>query len=445
MSDAVRKRRFRPLRRLAALTCVLGLLMAGWFGFWRVHLKRFEVVAPGVLYRSAQPSQYGLEHLVQWHDVKTVLCLRREDAPLRAGIWDAGEPDGLRESKFVRDIGAAYLHWPMGGEAYWPWLGPAEFEQFFELFDDPDRLPVAIHCVGGRHRTGTIAALYRLEFDRWPVDRALDEMYGFDFGDPVPIQEHNLRTYWPRPLPTEEERSAMFQCFHKLGVEEDLNDYEDLVRGLRRKLRAGDAAARQAAVQFVREGGPFALELAYRLLDSADDPLAAAAREAAAGVLAREDAAPQQTTLAAALIADFGDAEQQARLLSLLTDEPRTGTPSPRYAAAVVGVTNRYSENRIPYLRPLLDDLRFRPEPQATYRRDGRITPYRYCDTAVARLASITNENNIYAPSLWDTGRQFALQWFAEHPSAGQLTTLRRTRAFYLAMPAAEDRDDYRR
>lgn len=442
MPDADRKRRFRLARRLAALGCLAGLLVAAWFGFWRFHLKRFEVVAPGVLYRSAQPSQYGIEHLIEWHGVNTVLCLRRDDDPLTAGLFDAGEADGPLESELVREMGATYLHWPMGGEAYWPWLGPDEFESFFELFDDPRRLPVAIHCVGGRHRTGTIAALYRLEYDRWPIERTLEEMYAFDFGDPVPIQEHNLRTYWPRPRPSDGEWQALRAFF---GKAVDPEHFDDFVRSLRQKLQEHDEGIEDSSMQFVRTRQPFSLELALRLIDDPQNPLAVAACVAAAETLASEDSSAQQWSAAAALVADYGTADQQAKLLAILTEEPRTGTPSPRYAAVVVGVTNRFTENRIPFLRPLLDDLRFRPEPQAVHRREGRITPYRYCDTAVAVLASITNENNIYAPSLWEPGRQFALQWFAEHPDAQQLTTLRKSRSFFLAMPAAEDRDDYRR
>lgn len=45
------------------------------------------------------------------------------------------------------------------------------------------RGPVLIHCWKGSDRTGVVSALYRMVFQGWPADRAIDEMknggYGF--------------------------------------------------------------------------------------------------------------------------------------------------------------------------------------------------------------------------------------------------------------------------
>jgi hypothetical protein len=224
-------------------------------------------------------------------------------------------------------------------------------------------------------------------------------------------------------------------------VLQDDADYESLVRSLRR----GDSGSTLGLVAtYNHERRPFALQLAQRIVDASDHPLAKATSELAEEVLDREQASHEEWAVAAAVLADFGDEEQQAKLLAILENEPRTGLPTPRYQAVVVGVTNRYTENRAAFLRPLLGDLRFRPEPEAVYECDGRLAAYRYCDTAVARLATITNQNNIYAPSLWDAGRQFALEWFAEHPEAQRPATLRKTRTYYLVREGLQDRDDYR-
>ena len=59
----------------------------------------------------------------------------------------------------------------MGKEWCWPWFTPWQFDEFFKLLDDPANLPLAVHCMGGRHRTGTFSALYRLEYDGWPIER----------------------------------------------------------------------------------------------------------------------------------------------------------------------------------------------------------------------------------------------------------------------------------
>ncbi len=72
-----------------------------------------------------------------------------------------------------------------GARSVLAWVSPWQFEEFYRLFDNPDNFPIAIHCVSGRHRTGTIAALFRLEYDRWSIDHVLSEMYSFSFGPPI--------------------------------------------------------------------------------------------------------------------------------------------------------------------------------------------------------------------------------------------------------------------
>jgi protein tyrosine/serine phosphatase len=65
----------------------------------------------------------------------------------------------------------------------------AAVQQFLKLVNDPANQPVYVHCQGGRHRTGTMTAVYRITKDGWPADRAYGEMkqYGFEtlLGHPV--------------------------------------------------------------------------------------------------------------------------------------------------------------------------------------------------------------------------------------------------------------------
>ena len=163
--------RRRVARCALALVVVLTAIWSAYHLLWRQHVKRFAVVRPGVLYRVAQPSELGIRYLVERYGVKTILNLRLEDDHLHRGVLALGVPSGDVESRFVADLGVKSVQWPMGREACWPWMTPWQFEEFFRLFDDPANLPVAVHCVSGRHRTGTIAALFRLEYDRWPIDR----------------------------------------------------------------------------------------------------------------------------------------------------------------------------------------------------------------------------------------------------------------------------------
>jgi tyrosine-protein phosphatase SIW14 len=409
---------------------------------WGFHLKRFAVVEEGALYRCAQPTERGLGLLVRRYGVKTVACLRRENAQLRHSVLDLDDPSGAVEGEAVAALGARPLHWPMGGEAYWPWFGPQQFEDFFELMDDPANFPVAVHCIGGRHRTGTFVALYRIEYQRWTAEDALREMLSFEFGEPVPVQEHNLRTYLPRARPGPVEWAALNTAL--AGVLDQPGDYATFIRQLR-QARLQPAVAR-AIDAYVRTAQPFSLCLAQRLIDQPSDGLATIACGQAAACLRDLEASPQDWAIAASLVADFGEPQQQRELLELLTSEPRSSAPTPRYQAIVCGVTNRYSDNRLAFLRPILDDERPRGEPDAVHQVGGRVQPYRYCDTAVARLCAIVDRYGVIGPSAWEQSRRQFCQWFADHPEACRPCRLGECRLDLPREPAtsSRDQDDYR-
>ena len=400
------------LRGLLLVALAAGLAWFGHYRYWRQNLRRFEVVRPGVLYRSGQPSRRGMQNLVEDYGLKTILCLRREEPRLRLGMFfEIGEPGGGEEGEEAAALGVRYQRWPLGNEVYWPWLTGPQLEKFYRLFDDPSNFPVLIHCAEGRHRTGTFVALFRMEYDRWDAERALAEMYSFDFGPPRLIQEHNLRTYLPRPLPEPDDWAELRSGFRGVFPEGPPADYRELAG----RLRAGkDRPDVQTALDaYLAAERPFALCLAEWLIDAPDDPLAPVAAEAAGRCFDRSEAELRDWAAAAALIADFGTPAQQQQLLALLEAEPGAGAVTPRYRAVVSGVTNRYRRNRIAYLRPLLDDHRRRPERAAAN--------YRYADTAVARLTSILDQNFLdhakqFDRPVWDRAAEAAQKWFTEHP-----------------------------
>jgi hypothetical protein len=402
---------------LLVILCACGVGI--YYAHWHYHLKRYQAVRPGVLYRSAQPTELGLSHLFDKRKIKTVIVMRREDAALERGLFDPGEPSGALESQYVKAQGATFLHWPIGKRAGWAWPDPQIFESFFQIMDDPSQHPVYIHCVGGRHRTGSLSALYRLEYDRWPVERAIEEMYSFDFGPQAQIQELNLRTYLPRPLPESLEWKELKGALAPHLTYANPRDFAHLVRGIH--SQRGQADLEAALLAYLDEQRPFALQLMQWVILEPGDPLAERATEMAASVLEREKFNPTLISTAAILIADFGRASQQQELLDLLANSSQTEKPSERYEALVSGVTNRYTPNRIPYLKPLLEDER------------RRITPacarYRYCDIASARLSVIVNEDLVEQPaprnvSIWDNGRTLAQQWFRQHEYDVRLGTL---------------------
>jgi len=57
-----------------------------------------------------------------------------------------------------------------------------KIDQFLRIVNDPANQPVYVHCVGGRHRTGVMTAVYRMTQDGWSADQAFQEMKRFKFG-----------------------------------------------------------------------------------------------------------------------------------------------------------------------------------------------------------------------------------------------------------------------
>lgn len=408
-----------PRRRhvLLLVVLVVGLISGGYYRYWRYNLRRFAEVHPGVLYRSALPSQRGMEYLVKHCGVRTVLCILEDEPTLKGGVFFELGTSRVPESAAVERLGGRYVRWPVGEKQLsWPWPQPEQFDDFYRLFDDPENFPITVHCLQGRHRTGTCAALFRLEYDRWDVERTLAEMYSFDFGPAARLQEHHLRTYYPRPRPDATEWASLQEAFGTILSGDPPTDYEALVRRLR---ALGDTAERTQVVRdYLEAGRPFGLCLAHRLVDQSSDSLAAIAAEQAARALTQPQLSFAERAMAAALVADFGTPDAQTALLAQLEQGREAPSPTPEYQALVAGVTNRYTASRIPYLMPLLSDLRQRPEPAAA--------KYRYADTAAARLATITNEPFFIVEAkdergVWDQAIAKARAWLAEHAEASQV------------------------
>src|SRR5438093_2494597 len=57
----------------------------------------------------------------------------------------------------------------------------AAVTQFLKLVNDRANQPVFVHCQGGRHRTGTMTAVYRMTHYGWTADQAYTEMKKYHF------------------------------------------------------------------------------------------------------------------------------------------------------------------------------------------------------------------------------------------------------------------------
>jgi len=116
-------------------------------------------------YRGAQPEGRDYEALAAL-GVRTVVDLTSDDA-------DVAEPASAKRA------GLAYFQIPMTTHEA---PSSAKIDQFLKIVNDPANQPVYVHCVGGRHRTGVMTAVYRMTQDGWSADQAFQEMKRFKFG-----------------------------------------------------------------------------------------------------------------------------------------------------------------------------------------------------------------------------------------------------------------------
>ena len=75
----------------------------------------------------------------------------------------------------------------------------AQLTEFLKIVNDPGSQPVYVHCVGGRHRTGVMTAIHRMNDERWTADRALAEMKQYKFGADFLHQEFKEFVYRYHP------------------------------------------------------------------------------------------------------------------------------------------------------------------------------------------------------------------------------------------------------
>jgi len=129
--------------------------------------KRFAEVAPGILMRSGQPTPKQVEYLVKNKGLRTIVIARSDKS--------TSVPE---EAESARALGVNVVTVPIGSRSP---VADEQVTQFFECVDNPANHPILVHCAAGRHRTGYLCALYRIERQGWSKEKAIDEMLSFGF------------------------------------------------------------------------------------------------------------------------------------------------------------------------------------------------------------------------------------------------------------------------
>jgi len=118
------------------------------------------------LFRGAQPRAEGIKELKNL-GVTTIVDLRGEDPDKMA--WERRQAESLN----IR-----FVSIPVSG-----WSPPTndQVAAFLALFHNNAKEKIFVHCRFGDDRTGVFVATYRMAYEGWPAQQAMNEMYFFGF------------------------------------------------------------------------------------------------------------------------------------------------------------------------------------------------------------------------------------------------------------------------
>jgi protein tyrosine/serine phosphatase len=133
-----------------------------------IDISRIEIDNFGQVnaryYRGEQPQDRDYRDLAAL-GIRTVIDLQKDYS--------------ADEARLVEGAGMRFYRIPMTTRVP---PTPGQIALFLEVVDDPARQPVYVHCAGGKHRTGVMTAIYRMERDGWTPSQAFAEMKRYKFG-----------------------------------------------------------------------------------------------------------------------------------------------------------------------------------------------------------------------------------------------------------------------
>jgi len=169
---------------IACIACIVFVLPVVYYRKVYDDGKRLRVMVPGRLYRSGQMTAEGLADTVRRLHLNSIINVQDDfpDPDLERSFWDSRT---IKESELCRQLGVRFIQLApdLISRRELSEHRPATIDQFLDLMDDESIYPVLIHCKAGLHRTGVLAAIYRMEYQGWSHDEAYRELRAHGFGE----------------------------------------------------------------------------------------------------------------------------------------------------------------------------------------------------------------------------------------------------------------------
>ncbi len=168
---------------IAAIVLIVGVAPVVYYRSVYAYAKRLRVIEDGRVYRAGQMTADGFTDAIRRYHIRTVVNVQDEfpDPDLDRTFW---WPGTVKERALCESLGVRYVHLKpdLVSRRLVPLCRPSVIEDFLAVMDDPDNYPVLIHCHAGLHRTGVLAAVYRMEYQGWTPEQAWQEMRAHGFG-----------------------------------------------------------------------------------------------------------------------------------------------------------------------------------------------------------------------------------------------------------------------
>jgi tyrosine-protein phosphatase SIW14 len=169
------------------IACICFIVIVVPIGYYRYvydNNKRLRVMVPDRVYRGGQMTAVGLTDAVHRLHIKTIINVQDDvpDPDLDLSFWNTRT---IKESELCKNLDVRFVQLApdLISRREIPEHRPATIDQFLSLLDDPSVYPVLIHCRAGLHRTGVLAAIYRMEYQGWSHEAAYSELRAHGFGD----------------------------------------------------------------------------------------------------------------------------------------------------------------------------------------------------------------------------------------------------------------------
>lgn len=148
------------------------------------YAKRLREVTPGVFYRSGQLTVAGFTDAVAQYHIRTIINAQDEFPDPDLAISYFGRST-IKETELCRQLGVRYVHLPpdLIPRRQIPAHRPAAIDRFLAILDDPASYPILVHCKAGLHRTGVLTAVFRMEYQGWTQQQAIQELRANGFGE----------------------------------------------------------------------------------------------------------------------------------------------------------------------------------------------------------------------------------------------------------------------